>query len=595
MGELLAHFERFNIFAFDLETTGLSPYDSRIVMAQFGFPNDEQFVVDARSVDLHPVLPFLRSQNWKKYYFNGKFDEQFMLHFYNTPIHNVWDAYIAERILYPEILGNQAFEDVALKYLNIKLEKDTRKSFLGGQTTPFTAKQIEYGAADVKHLFPVVDIQVGEIKKRNIQHIADLEMSLVTVIANMELTGVPIDKEMWRGVLAEYAQEHEESRKKLLELFGAPEIVYGKQRGLFDDEEKQLAHSDLNLGSPAQVTKAFASLGVFVESTKDQVISLIRHPAAEELTKYRGLDKIMTSYGEKAVLDKIHPFTGRIHANWKQIGTETGRFSCSQPNLQQIPQKFRACVGGSGDYVLLGADFSQMELRILAQESKDPVLVDAFTTGKDIHTVTATMMFGIPAEKVTKEQRFAAKTLNFGITYGMKIKKFTDMLNIEEKKNGRQLTTMPQAQRMMTQYKETYKTAARYLEQSGLFALREGYAETRFGRRRKFNPASTSLGPKAYKGQIEAIKREGANMPIQGTNADITKMAMVELHSELRDYGFKANIILQVHDELVVLTHKSQAEMIKEIVVDSMTTAGQRLLPDIPVVVDAYTSEYWNK
>jgi len=568
-------------------------------MCQIGFPDDTQYVIDARKVDLSPFLPYLSSRKWKKLFFNGEFEGKFFLKYYNTPINNVFDCYLGERIIHPENLGGNSFEDLALKYLNVQLDKATRKSFLGGQTGPFNARQIKYGAEDVKYLFPLYERLAKEIEEKDSTHIADLENDLVTVIASMELVGVPIDAEKWRTILQEYIGEHEESRKRALGLFLAkpPETFdkLGTQISLFDDENKDLLADPLNLNSPSQLKKAFARLGINITSTEEQVIALIKHPAAEELVRYRGLQKLISSYGEESILSKIHPFTGRIHPDWQQLGAETGRFSCRHPNLQQVPEKLRKAIGGEKDYVLLGADFSQMELRILAQESKDPVLVDSFTSGKDVHTVTATLMFGTTADKVTKEQRYAAKTLNFGITYGMKLGKFTDSLNIEAKKDGRPLVTMAQANRLMELYKKTYRTANLYLEDIGMAALRQGYAETRYGRKRWFTPPNTTLNPKAYAGQIGAIKRAAANMPIQGNNADVTKMAMIDIHNELRDYGFKADIILQVHDEIVLLAHKSQVESITPIVEDAMVKAGKRMLPDIPVVVQSYASEYWPK
>lgn len=570
------------------------------MMCQIGFPNDTQFVIDARVVDLKPLLPFLASREWKKLFFNGVFEGTFFYHYFDTPINHVFDSYVAERILYPDNLGGNSFEDLALKYLNVQLDKQTRKSFLGNQTTPFTEKQKVYGAEDVKYLFPLYDIQRLDLRAKKSEHIADLENDLVTVVAHMELTGVPVDAAKWLEILQEYVIEHEESRKKLLGLFlGKPPETFeklGVQQSLFDEkEEVALLPNTLNLNSPPQLKKAFANLGVYLESTDEQVIALINHPAAQELVNYRGLQKLISSYGQESFLDKIHPFTGRIHPNWQQLGAETGRFSCRKPNMQQIPEKLRKAVGGAGELVLLGADFSQMELRILAQESGDPILMEAFLTGQDVHTLTASMMFGIPTDKVTKEQRFTAKTLNFGITYGMKVKKFTDSLNIEAQTTGNPPVSMANAGKLMDLYKRTYIVANKYLESQGLFALRHGYTETRFGRKRWFKPAASDQGPKKYAGQIEAIKRAGANMGIQGGNADITKMAMIEIHNELREYKFKANIVLQVHDEIVLLTHKSQVDIVKPIVVDSMVRAGKMLLPDVPVVVDAYEAEYWPK
>jgi DNA polymerase-1 len=592
LDEVVAKFAEFNTCAVDLETTGLSPYDSRILLCQIGFP-DSQYVIDARKTNLTPLLPFLASNNWLKIFFNGKFDIGMLIHYYNASVRNIFDCFIAERILFPEKKGGQSFEDLALDYLGIQLNKEVRKSFIGKAAGEFSEEQIKYAAEDVEYLFPLYESRKEALAEREQTHIGQLEFDLVPVVAAMELTGVPIDREKWRGILDEYAKEQSESRLKLLGLLlNQDPAKFSSQLGIFEQEDN--ANSELkplNLASPAQVKKAFWDLGIKVKDTSDRTIRLINHPAARELTTHRKLDKIRTSYGEDSVLSKIHPFTGRIHADWHQVGTETGRFSCSKPNLQQMPSRFRSCVVADGDYAILGADFSQMELRILAQESKDPILTEAFLSGKDIHTTTASTMFGIPFDSVTKDQRFAAKTLNFGITYGMGIDKFADMMTAE---TGKQVTQQ-QAISLIDRYKNTYQVANRWLLQMGFIALRDGVVETRFGRKRLFTPASPSLSAKAYSAQVGAIKRAGANMPIQGANADITKMAMITLHDDIEDYGFKGNIILQIHDEIVVLAHKSQIENIKPIVEQAMLNAGQRLLPDIPVVVDSYVDSYWRK
>ena len=593
---MVADFARFDTFAIDIETTGLSPLDSRILLVQIGFPDNTQYVINATKVDLHPLLPYLTSNKWLKLLFNGKFDEQFFMHNFEVPILNKFDCYIAEKVLAPESKWGNSFEDLALLYLDVKLDKNVRKSFYGKSNSEFTEAQIKYSAEDVEYLFPLFEAQKKKLVDAKLKHIAQLEFDLITVIASMELEGVPINQDKWKQILGEYILEHEESRKKMLGILTNSDSDKFSQQLGFDGDAESVPEDrkPLNINSPKQLIEAFGKLGVHLVKTNEQTISIIQHPAAEALMEYRKLQKIVTSYGN-SFLDKVHPFSGRIHANWKQIGTETGRFSCTDPNLQQIPERFRSCIGGESNYVLIGADFSQMELRILAEESKDPILVEAFQTGKDIHSVTASTMFNIPIEDVTKEQRFTAKTLNFGITYGMKVKKFVDMMNGEANKEGRKNITLKDGKLLLDKYKTTYIVANRYLDTIGLQALREGMTQTRFGRKRFFKPVSNALDPSSYRGQIEAIKRQGANMPIQGTNADITKIAMIQLHEDLRDYGYRGNIILQVHDEIVVLAHKSQAEAIEPMIVSAMEEAGKRLLPNIPVKVDSYVSDYWKK
>jgi DNA polymerase-1 len=302
----------------------------------------------------------------------------------------------------------------------------------------------------------------------------------------------------------------------------------------------------------------------------------------------------MDAYGEN-IIEKIHPFTGRIHADFKQLGTETGRFSCKDPNLQQMPKAFRECFISGEGYVFVGADYSQIELRILADVSGDDALSAAFKSGADVHVATAASMFNIPYADVTEEQRFAAKTLNFGIMYGMGVGKLMDSLNVEAEKTGQPKVNIRQVQAILIRYKKTYRKATMWLESAGRKALREGVSETMYGRKRFYTRPISSLDRELYDKTLKGIERQGANSPIQGTCADITKIAMLSLYNNLKEYGYRGNIVLQVHDEIVVLAHKTQAEPIKELVVESMMVAAESILKNIPIKVDAYISEIWKK
>lgn len=583
---MVADFENYSIVAIDLETTGLNPIDSRILLCQLGFGTHE-YVIDVSKVSLEPILPYLASNGWLKLIFNAKFEDKFFQQYYNTPIKNVFDCYLAEKVRYPDVKFGNSFEDLALKHLGVTLDKKVRKSFIGKSTGVFTERQIQYAADDVKYLFPLYEVQLAALEREGLNKVAQLEFDTATVVATMELTGVPVDVVKWRSKLRDYQRQHAESQQKMFEILFDDNDILEEQLGMFE-------RSALNMNSPTQLLEAFQKLGIDIESTDEQIISLIDHPAAKELLNYRKLQKIISSYGE-TVLDKVHPFTGRLHADFAQLGTETGRFSCRNPNLQQMPEEFRACMIGGEDYVFVGADYSQIELRILAQISKDPLLSSAFKSGNDVHAATAASMFNIPLDSINKVQRFAAKTLNFGMMYGMGVNKLMDSLNTEAKKTGSPTLNIRQVQSIHYKYKQAYRRATDWLEKAGERAVRTGESETLYGRKRYYNRPSTRLDRKLYERQIKGIQRQGANSPIQGTSADITKLAMINLNTALKDYGYKGNIVLQVHDEIVVLAHKKQAEAIKILVVESMTRSAQQILTDIPVVVDAYISDIWTK
>jgi len=575
-------FSRYNTFAFDIESSGLNPIDSRMLLAQISFPGDESYVINA-GLDLTPLMPFFADHKWLKIIQNAKFDTKFLLHYYNTKTSNIFDTQIAEQLILSEPgYSSASLKALALKYLGITLNKDIRQSFIDMKPNQmFTDEQLDYASEDADVLFGIMKAQQEKLTEYGLDKVAAVEFELAPVVGAMELTGVPVDVQKWKNIIEVYRGKHEDSRLKMHEeLFDSGKI--DEQLGLF-------VRDAINLNSPKQIKDAFLKIGIDIDKTDERTISLVNHPAAKELLNYRGLQKIMTSYGA-SFLDKIHPFTGRIHANYQQMGTATGRFACKDPNLQQMPDEFRQCVSEPG-YMMVVADYANIELRILAELSKDEALSSAFISGEDPHTSTASLMFNIPLETVTKEQRFIAKTINFGISYGMGPNKLMDMLN--KGKTGKEVLGFQRVNGMMKRYKETYHRANQWLLEAGNLAYRRSYSETMMGRRRWFERPDNSEPD--WEGQVASIKRQGANSPIQGTNADITKLAMLNLYHDLRTYGYKGDIILQVHDEIGVLAHKSQAEAIKEIVETSMVESAQVLLKKIPVKVDCYINEVWKK
>lgn len=538
-------------------------------------------------MDLSFLKFYLESPNWLKVIQNAKFESEFFVYKYGIWIYNIWDTFLAERVLSPD------FHQVGLgaltqKYLGQAMQKDTRKSFISKKGGRFTEAQLEYAAKDAEVLIPIFKAQEIAIKEKDLEKITHLEFEVVPVTTDMELTGIPVDIVAWKQKLEKYKGLHEESRLKMHEIiFDRNPTKTTEQLGLFE-------RHGLDLSSPKQVKEAFHKIGLRVNSTDEREISLIDHPMAQELLVFRGYDKILTAYGE-SLLEKIHPFTNRIHADYQQMGTETGRFACREPNLQQLPEEFRACITHP-DYMIVGADYSQIELRILAELSQDKAFIQAFASGEDLHKSTASLMFSIPIDAVSKEQRFIAKTINFGISYGMGPGKLMDILNAEAAKNHTSKYAYPQVLDLINKYHRTYNKVSEWLVSAGNLAYIRGYSETMLGRKRFYNkPDPNSMSMDDFKGQVAAIKRKGANSPIQGTNADITKMAMLWLHNDLKDSGLKANVVLQVHDEIAVLARKDHAQAVKSIVEEAMTKAGEEVLKSVPVKVDTYISEVWKK
>lgn len=519
---------------------------------------------------------------------NEKFEQKFFQYFYKTRIVNTWDVYTAELVIFPDS-KEAGLDDLAQKYLGITLDKTIRKSFLNYKGGGFSQQQIEYAASDVDVLFGIKEAQEPKIEELKVQQILDIEFPLSSVVADMENVGVPVDQNLWRSKVSNYQKLHAESWNNLNNYILDSGNV-DEQLGLFGRA------SAVNLNSPMQIKKAFKNaFGIDMDSTSERVISLIKHPAAQELLNYRGYEKILSSYG-KSFLDKIHPFTGRFHADWQQMGAGTGRFSCREPNMQQIPETFRECVIADEKSILCTADYSQIELRILAQLSDDPNLLRAFNSGQDLHQTTAALMFNVPLDSVSKQQRFMAKTINFGIAYGMGIGKLKDTLNAEANKNKTPNLTFPQIKDLQNRHARSFRKASEWLKEAGLIAYRQAYSETMLGRKRFYNrPDRNELDEDTFNKRVEALKRQGANGPIQGTNADITKMAMTAIYDEIQDAGYNANIILQVHDEIVVLAQKNQAEAVKSMLEETMRRTAEKIITKVPVKADAVLSDSWRK
>lgn len=346
----------------------------------------------------------------------------------------------------------------------------------------------------------------------------------------------------------------------------------------------------INLDSGPQMMAAFEALGLPLPNFRSGTLSQKLLDANEEqlpllksLLEYKKAAKLLSAFGDR-MIEKIG-LDGRLRGNFKQIGTQTGRPTCSDPNMLQMPKDkaFRSCFIASDGYLLIVADYSQMELRIMAQLSKDPAMMQAFRDGVDLHTYTASLMFGIPLEKVDSDgkERRIAKTINFGIMYGMGPNKLRETLLAQ----GTPMT-FPEAKRAVSQWKSTYKQAAAMIERMGMEAVSLGYTSTPFGRRRFFHLQFTEQWEKF------AIMREGANHPIQGTNADITKLAMHLIQEKVKPIGGFVN--LQIYDEIVTQVPEAFAPWGRDVVSSCMKIAAETVLTDVPAAVESMISRSWS-
>ena len=393
-------------------------------------------------------------------------------------------------------------------------------------------------------------------------------MPLMTVLADMEYTGVLVDEEM----LKEYS------------------ISLNKKVENLTNEIWKLAETEFNVNSPKQLGEVlFEKLNLPVVkktksgySTDSEVLEKLieEHPIVEKILEYRTISKLRATYVD-GMIPLINPKTKRIHAKFNQTVTATGRISCTDPNLQNIPirtelgRELRKIFIAKDDAVLLDADYSQVELRVLAHISGDKTMIDAFNKDDDIHAITASQVFNVPLEEVTKQMRSEAKAVNFGIVYG--ISDFGLATNIK--------TSRKKAKEYIEKYFEKYPQIKAYMDNTVEKCKEVGYVETLWGRKRYVPEINSNNYNVRQFGERVAM-----NAPIQGTAADIIKIAMVSIQKELKERKFKSKLILQVHDELVIEANNDELEEVKELLIRNMQEVAKL---KVPLQVDANIGKTW--
>jgi len=576
LNEIAKALESAPIVSLDTEATSLDPHDAKLLLFQIATPG-EAYLFDARHLDLRPFQSILGSEKILKLAQNAKFDYGMLKELAGVEIVNIFDTMLAERILTCGMtkLGDLSLAALSRKYLGIELAKEVRETFFGGHLRDFTKKQLDYAAKDVLVLFPIYEAQRDRLQKEQLEKIASLEFELVPVVSEMELRGFLIDVEKWRQVIADYRKKAQEIDRKMQEELRP--YSRSTQKDLFGNHANVV-----NLNSPSQIMEAFRRVGLDLPSTGEEILARYDHPLAKLLLEYRESEKIISAFGEN-LLEKINPKTGRIHPDYMQIGADTGRFACSNPNLQQIPtdSMFRSCFIASPGHKLVVADYSQIELRIMAELSEDPVFMKAFKEDQDLHALTASQMFNIPIDQVSKEKRFQAKSINFGLMYGRGARSLAVQLGVSE----------DESRRLLDKYFRQYHRVKTWLDNISRDAIRRGYSTTLGGRKRYYEKVASD--DPSYDRQVSYIERQGKNTPIQGTSADITKMALVNLRQRIRKEGLAAVPIHTVHDEIVVEAPVSEAEQTAKIVKEEMVRAGEALLKKVPVEVDVVVSDIW--
>ena len=568
-------------FAFDTETDGIDPLKANLVGISFAVKENEAWYVpvpenfeEAKQIVAH-FAPALQNPKSQKIGQNIKFDILELRKYGVKVAGPLFDTMIAHYLLNPELRhGMDYLAETYLKYQTVPIEDligPKGKHQLSMRNVPL--EQItEYAAEDADVTMKLKNFFAPELKKEGLENLfATIEMPLIYVLAEMEATGVTLDTKALKQSSVELTASLHQLEKEIYEMAGMEfNINSTKQVGevLFDH---------LKLDDKAKKTKT----GGY--STSEAVLEKLRskHPIIGKLLEYRGLKKLLSTYID-ALPELINPETGKIHTSFNQAVTATGRLSSTNPNLQNIPIRDelgreirKAFIPDNEDCIFFSADYSQIELRVMAHLSNDPHMIEAFRSGADIHAATAAKIYNLPVEEVTSDMRRKAKTANFGIIYGISVFGLAERLSIPR----------AESKELIDGYFATYSRIKEYMDESIKIAKDQGYVETIF-KRKRFLPDINSHNA-IVRGYAE---RNAINAPIQGSAADIIKLAMIRIYERFKQEGLKSKMILQVHDELNFNVYKNEAEEVKKIVLEEMEHVMDL---QVPLIADCGEGANW--
>ena len=567
-------------FVFDTETTNIDVYSAELVGVSFAIKAHEAWYLpmpaerEACQTKLELLRPLFENESILKIGQNLKYDISMLAQYGVSVKGKMFDTMLAHYLLEPEQRHNMDYlAEVYLNYLTIPIE-----DLIGKGRQQKTMREVpvelvkEYAAEDADITLQLYEKLLPLLKDNGVEKLFyEIEMPLVPVLSRMEANGVKIDTENLQQISEAFGREIRKIEEEIYKAAGTPfNIASPKQLG-------EILFERLRIDEKAKKTKT----GQY--ATGEDVLQKLshKHPIIQMILDYRSLTKLKSTYLD-ALPALVNPKDGLIHTSYNQAVTATGRLSSNNPNLQNIPVRTekgreirRAFVPRSPQYTLLAADYSQIELRIIAHLSQDPAMVADFNLGHDIHAATAAKVFHVPMDQVTKEQRSRAKAVNFGIIYGMSAFGLAERMELSRS----------EAADIIKKYFEEYAGIKEYMNRSIALARERGYAETILGRRRYLRDINSANS--VVRGFAE---RNAINAPIQGSSADMIKIAMIGIHQELERLKMQSKMILQVHDELVFDAHLDELDTLKAIVNDKMVNA----LPlSVPVVVEMNTGANW--
>ncbi|MDO6596400.1 DNA polymerase I [Oceanihabitans sp. 2_MG-2023] len=566
---------------FDTETTGLNPLTAELVGISFSWETGKGFYIpfpeereEAQAI-IELLRCFFEAENIQKIGQNLKYDIK-VLAKYNIQVKGqLFDTMLAHYLINPDMRHNMdVLAETYLNYTPISITEligKKGKNQLSMREVPLD-KQTEYAVEDADITLQLKEHFEKELGEANTQKLFDdIEVPLLRVLAAMELEGINLDVPFLNSLSEDLNKDIETLVSKIYEVAGEEfNIASPKQLGIVLFEK-------LKLVDKPKKTKT----GQY--KTGEDILSALAkdHEIIRNILEYRGLAKLKSTYVDALPL-QVEEATGRVHTDYMQTVAATGRLSSNNPNLQNIPirtkrgrQVRKAFIPRSEEYTLLAADYSQIELRIIAALSKEETMIEAFKNGEDIHASTASRVFGVPLEEVTREQRSNAKTVNFGIIYGVSAFGLSNQTDLSR----------GEAKELIDTYYETYPKLKKYMSAQVDFARDHGYVKTVLDRRRYLKDIHSRNAMVR-----SAAERNAVNAPIQGSAADIIKIAMINIYNKLEAGNYKTKMLLQVHDELVFDVYKPELEAMKTLIKTEMENA---FVMDVPLDVEVDTGLNW--
>ncbi|MAP55609.1 DNA polymerase I [Altibacter sp.] len=566
---------------FDTETTGLNPLTAELVGIAFSWEAGKGFYLpfpesksEAQEL-IEQLRPFFESEAIEKIGQNLKYDIK-VLAKYNVSVQGkLFDTMLAHYLINPDMRHNMdVLAETYLNYTPVAIEALIGKKGKnqGSMRDVPIDQQTEYAVEDADITLQLKEHFQNELGEANTQKLFDeIEIPLLRVLADMELEGINLDEGFLKKLSAELDNDILKLEKSIYEAAGETfNIASPKQLG-------EILFDKMKLVDKPKKTKT----GQY--STAEDVLSYLAkdHKIIRDVLEYRGLSKLKSTYVD-ALPEQVEPSTQRVHTDYMQTVAATGRLSSNNPNLQNIPIRTergrevrKAFIPRDTEHVLLAADYSQIELRIIAALSEEETMIQAFTNGEDIHASTAAKVFNVPLAEVTREQRSNAKTVNFGIIYGVSAFGLSNQTDLSRS----------EAKELIDTYYKTYPKLRNYISEQIDFAREHGYVQTVLGRRRYLNGINGSNA--VVRG---AAERNAVNAPIQGSAADIIKIAMIRIHEKMTKAAYKSKMLLQVHDELVFDVYKPELQELKVLIKEEMEKAYTL---SVPLEVELGVGENW--